>query len=165
MPGPASTNRFWAKNSRVKAPSGPGRQVLFLFIIRYPMQLKTCPGFSFIFNQQACDECGGRCCSGNRGNVWVNPPEIERLAIFLGLNSIEVIHRFLKPVDNRLSIEERYDEEQFHCIFFDIAESRCTIYEARPDQCRRFPFWDHYRDHPDELFAECPGVSPLEPGD
>ena len=35
--------------------------------------------------------------------------------------------------------------EQF-CPFLDTATNRCTVYQARPVQCRTFPFWDEMID-------------------
>ena len=28
------------------------------------------------------------------------------------------------------------------CVFFDGKTRKCTVYEARPRQCRTWPFWD-----------------------
>ena len=32
------------------------------------------------------------------------------------------------------------------------------IYDARPNQCITFPFWDYYKTRLDELKQECPGI-------
>lgn len=115
-------------------------------------------GYPFAFDRRACGGCGGICCSGRQGHVWVNAGEIDCMADFLGMTCIDVIDRFLHRVDNRWSIREKHHSGRFDCIFFDAGTTGCTIYEVRPQQCRRFPFWDRYRVHPAELLGECPGV-------
>jgi Fe-S-cluster containining protein len=42
-----------------------------------------------------------------------------------------------------------------------LAGQRCTVYEARPAQCRRFPFWDRTLESPErwrEAAEECDGI-------
>ena len=115
-------------------------------------------GFTYFFDPAACRECEGSCCKGRSGNIWVNAEEIGRIVGFLKSNQVDVIQRYLNPAGNRLSIRERSAGGQFVCIFFDNQEKKCTIYAARPDQCRRFPFWQYYRDRVEQLVDECPGV-------
>jgi Fe-S-cluster containining protein len=28
----------------------------------------------------------------------------------------------------------------------------------RPEQCRRFPFWEYFKTHREQLVRECPGI-------
>ncbi|MBW2259743.1 MAG: YkgJ family cysteine cluster protein [Deltaproteobacteria bacterium] len=51
-----------------------------------------------------------------------------------------------------------WPEGSFHCLFFDEKNRRCSIYDVRPTQCRTFPFWEYFRDNPDEILKECPGA-------
>ncbi|MCL7489051.1 MAG: YkgJ family cysteine cluster protein [Desulfobulbaceae bacterium] len=127
------------------------------------MNITSQSGFSYFFDPAACRACAGFCCRGQSGSIWVNAREIARIADFFESNQIDIIHRYLTPVDNRLSIRERFADGQFSCVFFADQEKKCSIHAARPDQCRRFPFWEHYRNRIDELFRECPGVR-LTPG-
>ena len=115
-------------------------------------------GFAFAFAPAACAGCGGRCCRGRSGNIWVDREEIDRIAAFLGENRIDFLARSVRRVDNRLSLGERWTGEEAVCLFFDIPAGRCRIYPVRPRQCREFPFWDHFRDYPEQVADECPGV-------
>jgi len=115
-------------------------------------------GYSYCFDPSACRRCEGFCCRGRSGNIWVTAQEIARIADLLESNQIDIIRRYLKPVGNRLSIQEHFTGKEFTCVFFAAQEKKCNIYAARPEQCRRFPFWEHYRSRVDELFRECPGV-------
>jgi Fe-S-cluster containining protein len=59
--------------------------------------------------------------------------DIRRLADHLGIEKTQLIKEYL-----RLSKERnRYVLERTPCRF--LHEKRCTVYEARPDDCRSFP--------------------------
>ena len=42
-------------------------------------------GFEFSFDESACERCGGKCCTGESGNVFANNDEITLLAAHFGL--------------------------------------------------------------------------------
>ena len=98
-----------------------------------------------------CTACGN-CCSGPPGYVWISEEEVGRLAAHLGRTVEDVRRRYVRGVDGRLSLKERKNLEGKHdCIFLtdlppdpQTGERRrgCGIYEARPLQCRTWPFWD-----------------------
>ena len=58
----------------------------------------------------------------------------------------------------RFSLKEIEREGAYDCVFFSPKNGGCMIYEARPSQCRSFPFWDYYKKRVDALKAECPGI-------
>jgi len=116
-------------------------------------------GFSFGFNPSACEECGGKCCIGESGYIWVNPLEIDKIARFLNLSSDEFKKFYLIKVGYKFSLKEKkLDENNYACIFFDEKNKNCSIYDVRPTQCRTFPFWDFFKTHIDEVKKECPGI-------
>ena len=57
----------------------------------------------------------------------------------------------------------RYSLNEFQngdCVFFDSKTRKCQVYEARPRQCRTWPFWDSNLKSPEawEKTCEvCPG--------
>ncbi len=83
-------------------------------------------------------ECGD-CCSGKHGPgaVWLGREEVERLAAYLSLTVRELRHRYLRRLGGRTSLRERAN---FDCVFYRPGEG-CSVYEARPLQCRTYPFW------------------------
>jgi len=115
-------------------------------------------GFDFIFNPRACETCPGHCCSGTSGNVWVTPQEIEQICLFLHMNFLDFATRYLRRVDNRFSFQERVVTDAFECIFFDGTDKKCSIYALRPSGCRTYPFWDYFKNHPEQVARECPGI-------
>ena len=84
-----------------------------------------------------CTRCG-HCCTGDPGFVWVNDDEITDLAELRG----ETVERFLalytRQAGHERSLRERPNGD---CVFFD-REQGCTVYAARPRQCRTWPFWE-----------------------
>ena len=62
-------------------------------------------------------------------------------------------------VNNKYSIKEKLlSKNNYACAFFDVDKKQCSIYEARPSQCRSFPFWEYFKHNVDELKQECPAI-------
>lgn len=107
-------------------------------------------------------ECGD-CCSGKAGPgaVWVNDAEIAALAAFLGLSPQEFTLRHVRALNGHLSLRERPNND---CEFY-VAGKGCSVYEARPTQCRTYPFWGKVMAAKRRWESEaeaCPGIG--EPG-
>ena len=88
--------------------------------------------------QFECTGCGD-CCTGAPGYVWVNHEEIALLASHVGMDVVEFEAKYVRAVGRRKSLIE-YDN--YDCVFLDAQTRKCTVYEARPRQCRTWPFWD-----------------------
>ena len=102
-----------------------------------------------------CTQCG-HCCTGAPGYVWVSVEEIERLAQQTGLSLEEFGLQYLRQVGRRYSLVERPNGD---CVFWDQTLG-CTVYEARPIQCRTWPFWSENLETPqdwDDVRRTCPG--------
>jgi Fe-S-cluster containining protein len=67
----------------------------------------------------------------------VNAEEMTRLAEFKGLSVDDFGRQFVRQVETRFSLIERPGGD---CIFWD-RQVGCTVYPARPVQCRTWPFW------------------------
>ncbi len=116
-------------------------------------------GYKFSFLPTACQSCGGACCIGESGYIWVTRQEIEAIAEYLMLPLEDFAKHYLLRAKNRYSLKELKDEELgYACIFFDKEKRGCSIYSVRPKQCRTFPFWEQFKDDTTELVKECPGV-------
>lgn len=115
-------------------------------------------GFDFSFDEKACEKCGGKCCTGESGSIFVSKEELKILRQYLGLDEQEFALKFLKKVGFKMSFKEVKFEDGYACIFFDQVKRNCKIYEYRPSQCRTFPFWKYYKNHKEELEKECIGI-------
>jgi len=116
-------------------------------------------GFSYKFNPQACIECGGACCIGESGYIWVKYGEIENIANFLGLSIEDFSLKYLRRVNSRYSLKEvKVGVDNYACIFFDEVLKICQIYQVRPIQCQKYPFWEVFKNKKEEVKKECLGV-------
>ncbi len=84
-------------------------------------------------------ECRPGCsaCCDQPGEVFLAPGDAERIAAHLRSSVDEFRTRYCEPDDDddpRLTIPA--DKA---CHF--LLENRCAIHEAKPLQCRTFPFW------------------------
>lgn len=105
----------------------------------------------------ACTRCGN-CCTGEPGSVRVSEAETEGLAAFLGLDLADFHERFTRLLDDgATSLTERENHE---CVFWSATDG-CTVYAARPRQCRTWPFWQRNLASPAHWTAAargCPGI-------
>jgi len=118
----------------------------------------TQEGFSYAFDSSACAQCGGNCCTGESGNIFVSVTEITAIVKLLEIDEGEFRRTHLRKEGFRFSLQEKKVNGSYDCVFFDRSQNGCSIYTARPLQCRTFPFWDYFRHRIDELKAECPGI-------
>lgn len=118
----------------------------------------TKQGFSYSFNPNACNECQGRCCTGESGYIYVSKQEMKKIAKLLDMDLKSFMGEYLYKKDYKYSIKERVNGDSHECIFYDVSLNGCSIYDARPNQCTTFPFWDYYKNKVDELKLECPGI-------
>jgi len=103
-----------------------------------------------------CSQCGG-CCTGAPGFVWVTQPEIDSIAREVGLESEQFEDTYVRKIGARRSLREFPNGD---CVFFDTQKKGCSVYNARPIQCRTWPFWDSNLKSEKawrETCEECPG--------
>jgi Fe-S-cluster containining protein len=108
-----------------------------------------------------CTQCGN-CCTGGPGFVWLEKSEIVALADYLEITAEEMVERYCRKISGKFSLKEiRHPARgQYDCIFVKeilvnagpdtakieqtrIEQTRrvCSVYPARPLQCRTWPFW------------------------
>jgi hypothetical protein len=88
-----------------------------------------------------CRNCPGYCCSYD--HIESTAADIRRLAKHFGVDEETARERFTKPQDGDEKRRILRHQADVHfgtvCRFFDTEQRRCSIYEARPSICRRFP--------------------------
>ncbi len=104
-------------------------------------------------------ECArsGKCCTahGQYDRVYLDDDEAEEVAALLGLTLAELERRHCWFEDGWRLVKFADGA----CGFLDGA--RCTVYEARPVQCRTWPFWKENLKRSTwkrDVAAFCPGV-------
>jgi Fe-S-cluster containining protein len=88
-----------------------------------------------------CQMCGN--CCRVPGYVHLTDQDIDHCADYLGLSVDEFVASYTRLTKYRtgLSLTECSDGA---CIFLSD-ENRCMIEEAKPEQCRQFPFKWRYQ--------------------
>ena len=114
--------------------------------------------YPYVFDATACATCEGRCCTGESGYIYVTKAEIFAIAEVLEMNVNEFALKYLFKKGYKYSIKEKKRGNSYECVFYDRVSNGCKIYNARPNQCKTFPFWDYYKTRVDELKQECPGI-------
>lgn len=111
-----------------------------------------------------CTGCG-KCCTGSSGFVWVTPEEIRSIASLLNLSEKIFKIRYIRKRDNRFAlIEKKNVNGDFDCIF--LKEKKCQIYQARPNQCRTYPWWKNNLNTEEswkQAAMECEGINDQAP--
>lgn len=104
-----------------------------------------------------CVQCNG-CCGGFPGYVWLTRADAFRLAEALKLEPQAFYDEYCFREDGRFSLKE---DEDYNCILLRD-DGGCSQYEARPHQCREFPFWsDNLRSRAawNRAAKDCPGMN------
>lgn len=110
------------------------------------------PGLHF-----QCTGCG-KCCTGSPGYVFLSAPDLDRLATHFQMERTEFTKRYTRLVDGEYALLDRPGSGD--CIF--LKDKQCAVYEARPTQCKTFPWWIHnLRDPEDweEASKHCEGIN------
>ncbi len=109
-----------------------------------------------------CTECG-KCCTGSPGNVWVSEQEMSSISKLLNI-SIELFKRkYVRQRNNRFALIEKKSQNN-DCIF--LKDNKCLIYQARPKQCRTFPWWRENLNSEDSWKSaaeDCEGINDKAP--
>ncbi len=104
-----------------------------------------------------CTKCG-QCCSGEPGYVWVNEDEIAAMADESNMTVEAFEQQHVRQVGRDRSLTEYPNGD---CILLDQQTRKCSVYQARPIQCRTWPFWDSNLDKKKswkETCEVCPGA-------
>lgn len=106
-----------------------------------------------------CTGCGA-CCTGS-GRVWLNEQEIYNIADLLKQDVSHLVEEAIERREGRWTLKE--NPQNGDCYF--LSEQRCTIYQARPQQCQGFPWWPStLKDQVswDEAKRVCEGIDHLD---
>ena len=83
-----------------------------------------------------CTGCG-KCCTGAPGSVYLSPEDIATLAAYFSLSEEEFCAKYTQETDGFCVLRDIEGTQD--CIF--LQDNRCSAYEARPIQCKTFPWW------------------------
>ncbi len=113
-------------------------------------------------------ECtgSGKCCTshGEYGYVFLTLEDRQRFAKFFQMRTSDFSRKYCARTKGVWHLRERPNNPD--CLFLE--KKRCQVYEARPTQCRTWPFWPETMDAKTwkkEVVTFCPGVGkgPVRP--
>ncbi|MDR2550470.1 MAG: YkgJ family cysteine cluster protein [Desulfobulbus sp.] len=88
-------------------------------------------------NKSYCNFCPGYCCYRLPGaTLYLDAQDINRLARHFGISDGEFRRRYLENKNTFLTREDG----SCPLLADDRMCKRCTVHEARPRQCRDFPY-------------------------
>ena len=87
----------------------------------------------------SCAKCPAYCCTYTE--IEINARDIERLAKHFGLTPAAARNRFTKTNAKGVTMLRHRKDSIFAstCMLLDQEKRRCTVYEARPGVCRKYP--------------------------
>ncbi|MFZ0390714.1 MAG: YkgJ family cysteine cluster protein [Calditrichia bacterium] len=102
-----------------------------------------------------CTGCG-ECCRLPGGTVEISREEARAIAAHLQLTQDQFLEEYCNVEGKEIRLK---DGEGTHCVFLE--GDRCRVYQARPVQCRTFPFWPENlksKQRWESLREFCPGI-------
>lgn len=101
----------------------------------------------------------GKCCvsRGEYGYVYLDKNDRKELAKFLKLTVSEFTQKYCDVGEGYYRLKTQPHESE--CMFLE--NNKCTVYLARPTQCRTWPFWPEVlnaKSWKKEVAEFCPGV-------
>lgn len=99
----------------------------------------------------------GKCCTshGSFGYVYLTLEDRRRFAQHLKLSTLSFTRKYCKNTDGHFHLKETTGP----CPF--LKNTSCSVYHARPAQCRTWPFWPENmnpRTWNHEIKTFCPGI-------
>jgi Fe-S-cluster containining protein len=101
----------------------------------------------------------GKCCTshGEFGFVFLTLEDRRRMAKYFKITTTAFTKKYCEKYRGAWHLIE--DRKNPDCMF--LKNKGCTIYEARPTQCRTWPFWPEVMNSKawaKDVVAFCPGV-------
>jgi Fe-S-cluster containining protein len=113
-------------------------------------------------------ECqgSGKCCTsrGSYGYVYLTDADQDRFAKYFKLSLPDFLKRYSGKKNGHVFILDPREmgmdgHPEGDCAF--LVDRRCSVYEARPEHCRTWPFWPENMSPKvwtTEIASYCPGV-------
>ena len=106
-------------------------------------------------------KCQGssNCCvtRGSNGYVFLSNKDLSRLAKYFNMSLIKFKKNYCQTTNGFIHLKET--RKNGECIFLN--KKKCTVYKARPTQCRPWPFWPENMNSKiwnKEIVNFCPGI-------
>lgn len=107
-----------------------------------------------------CQRCS-YCCGNGPGFVYLSKSDLEKLCIHFQMQPEEFAAKYCRWTDyyEGKTVLALLETKKYDCILWN---NGCSVYEARPLQCRTWPFWDWMVNDKscwDDCAKTCPGMN------
>ena len=101
----------------------------------------------------------GKCCTshGEYGFVFLTLEDRKRFAKHFKMSTSSFTRKYCQNYNGAFHLKE--DGINLDCMF--LKNKQCTVYDARPSQCRTWPFWPEVmsaKAWKKDVLDFCPGV-------
>ena len=100
------------------------------------------------------------CCGVEPGYVFLSQTDLDRLCAHTRTDRETFMKTYCHYVDmGAYKMVNLMEKKNHDCIF--LSPNGCTVYEARPVQCRTYPFWGSILESNEtweEEARSCPGI-------
>lgn len=124
--------------------------------------LNQTPNSSDFYKKGLKFECqgSGKCCTshGEYGFVFLTLKDRQRMARYLKISTLQFTKTYCQKTKGYFHLREETGKPD--CMF--LKNKACSIYTARPTQCRTWPFWPEVlnaKTWAKEVASFCPGVN------
>jgi uncharacterized protein len=103
-----------------------------------------------------CTGCG-KCCTGSDGYVFLSQTDLLTLADHFKISVTEFVDQYTRVVGGQICLLDAPGSDK--CMF--LKDNKCSAYEARPVQCRTFPWWLYNIESPENwrsAASSCEGI-------
>lgn len=107
-----------------------------------------------------CQRCSF-CCGHSPGFVYLSYADLDNLCSHFKMSRREFIEKYCRWVNYYGGVEvlSLLEKKNWDCILW---ENGCSAYDARPVQCRTYPFWSWMVENKamwDDCAKDCPGMN------
>ena len=113
------------------------------------------------YNEGIKFECQGssNCCVSrdSYGFVYLSIKDIKKLANYTKLNIADFLKLYCDKTNGFKQLKEK--NKNGNCLF--LTNAKCSVYSARPTQCKTWPFWSenmNAKKWNKDISKFCPGV-------
>ncbi len=89
--------------------------------------------------------------------MFLSERDVQRLAEHFSMSVVDFARKYTRLVNG---VHALIDQQGHDCIF--LKDKQCTVYEARPVQCKTFPWWVQIVDSENawlEAAKHCEGIN------
>lgn len=107
-----------------------------------------------------CQRCSF-CCGHGPGFVYLSRKDLQVLLDYFKIGVGEFVEKYCRWADyyEGKTVLALFEKKNYDCVLWD---NGCSAYQARPVQCRTYPFWSWMvsdRKTWDECAEDCPGMN------